>query len=218
MEKRRRFLKTMLGALAGMGFWFNPLFRAVRTAYAKAQKVILPRDTTRESLILKDPGELDTRNLEPTPLKEFGSMGLSDHHIDLSAWRLEIAGEMAAPLTLTYSELIALAPVERKVLLICPGFFVNHGRWKGISLGRLLEKAQMAPGVTHVTISGPAGRYEKTERFPLADVLSDKVFLATAVNGETLPPKHGYPLRVVAEGFYGSDWVKYVSNVRLDKV
>ena len=113
---------------------------------------------------------------------------------------------------------MALPPVERNVLLICPGFFVNHGRWKGISLGRLLEKAQMESGVTHVTISGPAGRYEKTERFPLADVLSDKVYLAYAVNGETLPLKHGYPLRVVAEDYYGSDWVKFVNKVTLKKI
>ena len=131
---------------------------------------------------------------------------------------MEITGEVAAPLTLTYGELTALPPVERNVLLICPGFFANHGRWKGLSLGKLLEKAQMDPGATHVTISGPPGRYEKTERFPLADVLSDKVFLAYAVNGETLPIRHGYPLRVVAEDYYGSDWVKYVSKVRLDKV
>ena len=27
------------------------------------------------------------------------------------------------------------------------------------------------------------------------------------VNGENLPVKHGYPLRLVAEGDYGSEWV-----------
>jgi sulfoxide reductase catalytic subunit YedY len=39
------------------------------------------------------------------------------------------------------------------------------------------------------------------------------VFLAYQVNGQALPKKHGFPLRVVAEGYYGGDWVKYVYKV-----
>lgn len=30
---------------------------------------------------------------------------------------------------------------------------------------------------------------------------------------QTLPSKHGLPLRVVAEGHWGSEWVKYVYKV-----
>jgi sulfoxide reductase catalytic subunit YedY len=33
------------------------------------------------------------------------------------------------------------------------------------------------------------------------------------VNGETLPRKHGFPLRLVYEDAYGSEWVKYVKEV-----
>ncbi|UCD32648.1 MAG: molybdopterin-dependent oxidoreductase [Desulfobacterales bacterium] len=61
-------------------------------------------------------------------------------------------------------------------------------------------------GITHVTFSGPKKRYEKVERFPIEDVFSSKVFLAYGVNGEALPQKHGFPLRVVAEGYYGDFW------------
>jgi sulfoxide reductase catalytic subunit YedY len=81
----------------------------------------------------------------------------------------------------------------------------------------LLEKAQMITGVTHVSFSGPDGTYEKTERFPIEDILSDKVFLAYSVNGSVLPKKHGFPLRVVAEDYYGGDWVKYVYRVTANK-
>jgi hypothetical protein len=48
----------------------------------------------------------------------------------------------------------------------------------------LLEKIKMEEGITHVTFSGPKNRYEKVERFPIEDVLSNKDFLANAVNGE----------------------------------
>jgi sulfoxide reductase catalytic subunit YedY len=38
------------------------------------------------------------------------------------------------------------------------------------------------------------------------------------VNGKALPKKHGFPLRVVAEGYHGSVWVKYVNRVKLEKI
>jgi DMSO/TMAO reductase YedYZ molybdopterin-dependent catalytic subunit len=33
------------------------------------------------------------------------------------------------------------------------------------------------------------------------------------VNGKPLPQKHGFPLRVIAEGYYGSTWAKYVDRI-----
>jgi sulfoxide reductase catalytic subunit YedY len=83
-------------------------------------------------------------------------------------------------------------------------------------MGMLLEKAQMQTGVTHVTFSAPRGAGGNEATFPLTDIISDRVFLAYGVNSVTLPKKHGFPLRLVAEGYPGSVWVKYVSRVRLD--
>ena len=215
MENRREFIKTAFGFLAGMGLLFSPFLSVLRKAYAKAHKVILPKDTRRESLIHRNPSTLDTRNLDITPLQNFSTMGLSDYQADLDDWRLEVTGRVEMPLTLTYSQILTLPSIERNVLLICPGFFANHGRWRGISMGKLLETAKMKKGVTHVTFSGEDGGNERVERFPIDDILSDKVFLAYGVNGETLPKEHGFPLRVVAEGYYGYDWLKYVYKVTL---
>ena len=71
--------------------------------------------------------------------------------------------------------------------------------------------------ITHIIIHGAAGADDKSERFPIADILSNKVFLAYQVNGYPLPQKHGYPLRVVAEDYYGFTWVKYVYRVTTEK-
>ena len=46
----------------------------------------------------------------------------------------------------------------------------------------------------------------------------DKVFLAYEVNGEPLPGRKGFPLRVMAEDYYGDDWVKYVYRMTLEKM
>jgi sulfoxide reductase catalytic subunit YedY len=217
MNKRRKFLKIGVGFLAGTVLMFGPLFSTVRWVFAKAQKTILPKGTKRESLIQRNPRSLDTRNLETTPLKDFGTMGTTDHKVNLDEWRLEVSGRVKRPISLTYPEILAIPSIEKNVLLICPGFFANHGQWKGISVKVLLERAGMDKDVTHVTFSGPKGGYGKQETFPMEDILGDKVFLAYGVNGEPLPKKHGFPLRVVAEGYYGDDWVKYVYKMTLEK-
>jgi DMSO/TMAO reductase YedYZ molybdopterin-dependent catalytic subunit len=210
MNKRRQFLKISIGLLAGIGPLLSPLFSSVQWVYAKAKKIILPKGTRRESLINKNPATLDTRNLGITPLKDFGTMGISDLDVKSDEWRLEVAGRMKKKLALTYPEILAFPSIEKKILLICPGFFANHGRWKGISMKALLEKAGVERNVTHVVFAGPKGPYEKVQQFPIKDVLADKVFLAYGVNGEPLPRKHGFPLRVVGEDYYGFNWVKYV--------
>jgi len=77
--------------------------------------------------------------------------------------------------------------IERNVLLICPGFFSNFGRWKGISVRELLREAEAEPGVTRVSFRGPEGRYTKEESFSIDKINSDKVYLAYQVKGQALP-------------------------------
>jgi sulfoxide reductase catalytic subunit YedY len=199
-----------------MGVLFSPFFSLTRRVHAQMKKIILPKDTPPKDLINKNPAELDTRNLEITPLENFKTMGITDQKTDLQTWRLNVDGHVKVPLGLTYSQIVALPAIEREVLLICPGFFANHGRWKGISMSALLQKAKVTDQGTRVIFRGPEGNYEKTEGFPLKDVLSNKVFLAYAVNGTPLPQKHGFPLRVVAEGYYGYMWVKYVYKMTVE--
>ena len=218
METRRRFIKLSMSSLAGLALLSSSLSWGVQWVWAKTKKVILPKETKRESLVRRNPAELDARNLEVTPLEHFGTMGLTDYRVNLDTWRLEVTGHVKNPLSLNYSQLIGLPSIERKGLLICPGYFGNHGEWKGISINELLRRAGVRDGVTHVTIRGPKGPYEKVVRYPIDDVLTDKVFLAYGVNGEDLPSKHGFPLRVVAEDYYGYDWVKYVDSVTADKI
>ena len=212
METRRSFNRWVFGCLLGGGVLLDPLLSAMQRAWA-ASKKILAKGTKRESLIQENPAALDTTNLEITPLEEFGTMGQTDKVVDLATWRLEVSGKVKRALNLTYAQLTALPAIEREVLLICPGFFANHGRWKGFSLKGLLHQAEVDPSADRVIIEE---RGQKTARFPLADILADKVFLAYQVNGKDLPRKHGSPLRVVAEGYYGSDWVKYVDRISVE--
>lgn len=216
MNTRREFLQTAINLLAGAGAMLGSLAWPVRWTLAASRKIVLHRGTKRESLINRDPKSLDARNLKITPLKDFGTMGVADFEVEVERWRLEVAGRVETPLQLTYSEILSLPSIERSVLLICPGFFANYGRWRGVSMKGLLQKAAMESGVTHIIFSGGAkNSYER--KFPVADVVSNRVFLAYRVNGKTLPIKHGFPLRIVAEGYNGSDWIKYVSRMSVER-
>jgi DMSO/TMAO reductase YedYZ molybdopterin-dependent catalytic subunit len=151
-----------------------------------------------------------------TPLKDFETMGITDYEVDLAQWRLIVKGAVGEPLKLTYGEVKAFPPMGKEVLLICPGFFAYHGRWKGIAMERLLERAKVDKGATHVTFSGPEGKHEMVESFPIDEIRAGKIFLAYEVNGNPLPRKHGFPLRIVAEDHYGGEWVKYVYKVTVE--
>ena len=217
MKKRRQFIKLILEFFAGIGFLISPIATGCRWVWAKAQKIILPKGTRVETLIGKNPANLDTKNLDLTPLEAFRTMGQKNYHVNLEKWRLEISGQVQRSLKLTYDQIIQLPSIERNVLLICPGVFAYHARWKGVSVVKLLEMAQIDPGIKHVSFSGPEGTYEKTSRFPIEDIHSNKIFLAYNVNDKTLPEKHGFPLRVVAEDYYGGEWVKYVYKITVIK-
>jgi DMSO/TMAO reductase YedYZ molybdopterin-dependent catalytic subunit len=213
VKTRRQFINLILGFLSGMGIIFSPVANGIRVVFAKAKKMILPKGTRVNSLVSKDPATLDTRNLDLTPVQAFGTMGLSDYEVNLKKWQLEIVGQVQRSMRLNYDQILEMPSIEKNVLLICPGVFAYHARWKGISVARLLEKAGVDSDVTDVRFSGPNRGYEKTARFPIEDIFADKVFLAYGVNGSVLPQKHGFPLRVVAQDYYGGDWVKYVYKI-----
>ncbi len=213
MNSRRTFAKLAFGTIVGGSVLLSPLLSAIQGIWAASRKV-LAKGTRPESLIHENPAALDTTNLDLTPLDRFGTMGPTDLIVDRATWRLEVSGQVKRPLSLSFSQLTALPSIERDVLLICPGFFANHGRWKGISVRVLLEQAEFDRAATQVGIES---RGQKSARFPVSDILSAKIFLAYQVNGTELPRKHGFPLRVVAEDHYGSEWVKYVDRIIVER-
>ena len=209
MQPRRGFLALALGGLAGMGLSLSWPGRM----WAATKRQVLGAHVKATELFHRHPQSIDNRNLSITPIEEFGSMGQSDLKVDSAAWRLVVDGAVKRPLSLDLAQARARPKLERTVLLICPGVFSYNARYTGFSLGRLLEEAGLEPGVDRIEIQGPAGGRAKRERFKLREVLSDQVWLAWQVNGQDLPSKHGFPLRVVAGRHYGDDWVKYVTRV-----
>jgi hypothetical protein len=202
MWTRRIFLKIGLGTLL-IGS------NLVSNTWAKA-KQLLPKGFPKSQLKDMNPAEIDSRNLEIDPLGKFGTMGPTDVAIDLKTYRLKVTGKVGRHLSLSYDQIVKYPSLTETVLLICPGFFANNGSWTGVNLKSLLQEAQIKIEAQYIDVVGAS---EKRVRIPLETLGQKKIFLAYRVNGETLPRKHGFPLRLAYEDAYGYDWVKYVDEI-----
>ena len=54
-----------------------------------------------------------------------------------------------------------------------------------------------------------------SRRFPLEE--AGGLLLATHVGDEALSAEHGFPLRLVASGYRGYSWVKWISEVEVSR-
>ncbi len=131
----------------------------------------------------------------------------------MTTWRLEVKGEKVnASLSLTYEQLAQMEMIEKKVILICPGFFVDYTEWEGVPLSTIFEKAKVEEGYETVTFYALDGY---SSRFSREEVENNLLFLALKVNGEVLPKEHGFPVRLVAEDVLGGRWVKWISAIEV---
>lgn len=159
--------------------------------------------------------------------------------VNLSEWRLNVAGEVSSPLTLSMEELRKLPAVELVSVLECAGngraFYdppvagvqwangaVGNGRWRGVRLADVLKRAGVKPTAVEVLFDGadvPIGTMADFQRtIPIKKALDPDTLLAYEMNGEDLPQKRGFPLRAVVPGWAGDSWTKWVSSIRvLDK-
>jgi DMSO/TMAO reductase YedYZ molybdopterin-dependent catalytic subunit len=124
------------------------------------------------------------------------------------SYRLAVEGHVVRTLSLPLEELDGRD--ERVATLDCTGGFYSEQRWRGVRLGRLIDRAQARPGARHVRVVSVTG-YRWS--FSLAD--ARQMLLATRVGGEPLSQGHGAPARLVAPGRRGFQWVKWVTRVEL---
>ncbi len=185
------------------------VWKFIPNSWANAKELV-PRGFSKNQMINMNPAEIDNRNLEIDPLEQFGTMGPTDIPVDIKTYRLKISGKVVRPLSLAYDQILNYPSVTENVLLICPGFFANNGRWTGVHLKTLLQDAQMKKEAKYVDVKGGN---EKVVRISTKEIFQNKIFLAYRVNDTPLPRRHGFPLRLVLEDTYGSDWVKFAHEI-----
>ena len=158
-----------------------------------------------------DPAEVDNSKLQITPTEDLHITG-SAPEVDIAQYRLTIDGLVDTEVALPYGTLLTYPTVTRVVLLICPDFFADNAEWTGVPVTALLAEAGIKPEASQLVFHALDG-YQTV--LSLEKVQRDDVFLAHTVNGQILPREHGFPLRLVVTGEYGSAWVKWVERIEV---
>jgi DMSO/TMAO reductase YedYZ molybdopterin-dependent catalytic subunit len=156
--------------------------------------------------------------------------------VEVATWRLTVDGLVERPLTLSLAELQARPAVTLPVTLECAGngraLFspraisqpwlneaVGTAEWTGTPLAPLLKEAGLRSDAVEVVFTGldrgiQGGEEHDYQRsLTLEDAQRDEVLLAYAMNGASLLPQHGFPLRLIVPGWYGMTHVKWLRGI-----
>jgi DMSO/TMAO reductase YedYZ molybdopterin-dependent catalytic subunit len=160
--------------------------------------------------------------------------------VDAAAWRLTVGGRVERSLSLSLDDLRALPSSTLAVTMECAGNgrarleprpisqpwlveAVGNAEWTGVPLGALLTDAGVRDDAVEVRFRGldrgvEGGETQRYERsLAIGDALREEVLLAYAMNGEALPPQHGFPLRLVVPGWYGMTSVKWLEQITVSE-
>lgn len=156
--------------------------------------------------------------------------------VNLAEWTLKIDGKVDRPTTMNMADLKKLPRVELVSVLECAGngrsFYeprvagtqwafgsVGNGRWTGVRLRDVLQKAGIQSSAREILLDGadvPLGKMPDFQRsVTTAKALHPDTLLAYEMNGQTLPVEHGFPLRVVAPGWASDSWVKWLQHIEV---
>lgn len=138
--------------------------------------------------------------------------------IDSSTWSLKIAGMVKNEITLSYQQLLARPLFELDNTLSCVsnsvgGPLVGNARWLGVRLDDLIREADPRTGADQVLASSGDGF---SAGFPLSVLDGRDAMIAIGMNGAVLPPKHGFPARIIVPGLYGYvSATKWITQIEL---
>lgn len=166
------------------------------------------------------------RNHGPTPT------------IDAKTWKLQVSGSgVDNPLILSYDDILRMPSVTYTRFIECAGngriFFKEYqgempkGRpwrfgsyglaeWTGVPLYEILERAKIKPSAVDVMPTG-LDKSGVERPMPVSKAMEPDTILAYAMNGDVLPPDHGYPARVVVPGWVGINSIKWVGQITVSE-
>ena len=157
--------------------------------------------------------------------------------VDASIWRLNLSG-LINPTALTLDQLKEAPRQEVNFTLECSGnngrspsqSLVGNAQWTGARLPDVLKSAGIQDKAVEVVFYGAdqgedvANRgapYEVkyTDTFarsmPIADAMNPANILCYEMNGAALPSANGYPLRLIAPGWFGIANVKWLTHIEV---
>ncbi len=194
--ERRSFLRLAGLSVAGLALW--------RAGELAADALELPGENRRFT------GSYERGSFGGNGFPTTSWLNDDPAPVDRDTWRLNVSGMVRHDMVF---ELTHLARSRERVtaVLDCTGGWHSTQEWEGIPLKKILESAGVESGAGSVTVRSVTG-YQR--RFSLTE--ADQYLLATHVGGEPISHGHGFPVRLVAPGKRGFEWVKWVDSVNVN--
>ncbi len=206
--------RRILGGIAGAGV------AAVAAGGVGRQLIIARSETVRETMSLPIPAttvapppaaaSLDVAGITPivVPNSEFYRIdtALVVPRPDPNSWRLAVTGMVDRELSLSMSDIHAMDLHERYITIACVsnrvgGDLVGNAKWTGVKLTEVLDMAGVDPAATQIVPRSVDGW---TAGFPTELAYDGRdPLVVIGMNGEPLPPDHGFPARLIVPGLYG---------------
>lgn len=157
-------------------------------------------------------------------------------HLEPDAWRLEVGGLVQQRLSLSVGELRRMPARTQRVTLECAGNGraqvsprypsipwieegVSTADWTGVPLADVLRAAGVRAAARDIVFWGADRGIDRATEHAFArslvpaDAMHEDALLAYAMNGQPLPPQHGFPLRLVVPRWYGMASVKWLERI-----
>jgi DMSO/TMAO reductase YedYZ molybdopterin-dependent catalytic subunit len=234
---RRRFLATGAAGAAALGA------SSEAVAQAQTQKFHvkpLPGEIFIDHGINKET-RLETLRGYLTPASHFYIRNhTASPDLDLRTWRLRIEGNaVERSVELGFDDLLRLPSRSVTSFVECAGngrvFFkelmgkvasgtqwrlgaIGVAEWTGVPLGAVLDLARVRRDtprdILNVLVEG-LDSVKVNRPISLAKAFEEDTLLAYAMNGEPVPPDHGFPVRAIVPGWVGINNIKWVGRIEV---
>jgi DMSO/TMAO reductase YedYZ molybdopterin-dependent catalytic subunit len=156
--------------------------------------------------------------------------------LDAATWTLQVEGEVNAPVTLPLDELKKMPNATLTAVIECAGngraFFdppvagiqwtkgaVGNARWTGVRMADVLKRVGVKATGRFVTMNGAdrgmAQQPDFIRQVPIDKAMHPDTLIAYEMNGQPIPPLHGFPLRVIVPGWEGAYDIKWLTTLRV---
>lgn len=158
--------------------------------------------------------------------------------IDPDTHRLAVKGHVERVLSLSLAEIKTLAePVEVVAVNQCSGNSrgfssprvfgaqlangaMGNARWVGVPLKAVLKHAGVKAGARQVWIRGLDEPVLPTtpvfgKALDIEHAMNGEPLIAWSMNGSDLPFLNGYPIKLIVPGYFGTYWVKHLSQIEV---
>ncbi len=156
--------------------------------------------------------------------------------VNAEKWRLKIGGLVGKRLELRLEDIQKRPRRTMPVTMECAGngraLFaprrisqpwlleaIGTAEWTGTPLCAILQEAGVSDSAVEIVFTGLDQGVEGDQvqfyqrSLTVDEAMRDEVLLAYEMNGEALPPQHGYPLRLLMPGWYGMASVKWLDRI-----